>query len=118
MRRSSKDGAPGELRGLYFHPYRAVVADTVKYLMAASSDQDKTDRVRSKTRRVQFRIDRSGASWGLLAVAAALAIGAIGSGGLRWFDAALSGYLAGTLFAIFGTVYRYRVWLQRPPTAR
>ena len=86
--------------------------------MTTSSDHSDTNHVRSKPRRPGFRIDRSGALWGLLAVAAALAIGAIGSGGLRWYDAALSGYLVGTLFAIFGTVYRYRVWLQRPPTAR
>jgi nitrate reductase gamma subunit len=55
---------------------------------------------------------------GLLAVAVAVLIGFLGSGGLRWFDAALVGYLFGTLFAIFGTVYRYSVWLERPPTAR
>jgi len=36
----------------------------------------------------------------------------------RWFDAALVGYLFGTFFAIFGVVYRYLVWLRRPPTAR
>ncbi len=41
-----------------------------------------------------------------------------GSGGLRWFDAALAGYLVGVLMAVFATVYRYLVWLQRPPTAR
>jgi len=37
---------------------------------------------------------------------------------LRWFDAALVGYLFGTLFAVFAVVYRYLVWLRRPPTAR
>lgn len=63
-------------------------------------------------------LDRRGILWGLLAVGLALMLGALGSGGLRWFDAALAGYLLGTLFAIFGTVYRYVVWLQRPPTAR
>src|SRR4029453_4187214 len=62
-------------------------------------------------------LDRRGVAWGTCAVIAALALGALGSGGLRWFDAALAGYLLGTLFAIFGTVYRYCVWLQRPPTA-
>ncbi len=41
-----------------------------------------------------------------------------GSGNLRWFDAALVGYLFGTLFAIFAVVYRYLIWLRRPPTAR
>ena len=63
-------------------------------------------------------LDRRGLVWGALAVAVALVLGALGSGGLRWFDAALAGYLLGTLFAIFATVYRYSVWLQRPPTAR
>ena len=62
-------------------------------------------------------LDWGAVGWGLLAVAGALALVGLGSGGLRWFDAALVGYLFGTLFAIFGTVYRYRVWLRRPPTA-
>ncbi len=62
-------------------------------------------------------LDWGAVGWGLLAVVVALALVALGSGGLRWFDAALVGYLFGTLFAIFGTVYRYRVWLRRPPTA-
>jgi hypothetical protein len=34
-----------------------------------------------------------------------------------WFDAALIGYLSGTVFAVFGVVYRYAVWLRRPSTA-
>jgi hypothetical protein len=63
-------------------------------------------------------IDRRAASWGGVAVVVALAIAVLGSGNLRWFDAALVGYLFGTLFAIFAVVYRYIVWLQRPPTAR
>ena len=62
-------------------------------------------------------IDRRAATWGLLAVVVALAIAVLGSGNLRWFDAALVGYFFGTLFAIFAVVYRYLVWLQRPPTA-
>jgi hypothetical protein len=33
-----------------------------------------------------------------------------------WFDAALVGYLFGVVFAVFGVVYRYTVWLRRPPT--
>jgi hypothetical protein len=40
----------------------------------------------------------------------------IGSRRLQNFDPALTGYLIGTLFAVFGVVYRYSVWLQRPPT--
>ena len=62
-------------------------------------------------------IDRRAATWGVVAVLVAVAIAVLGSGNLRWFDAALVGYLFGTLFAIFGVVYRYLVWLRRPPTA-
>jgi hypothetical protein len=62
-------------------------------------------------------LDWQSVRWGLAAVAATLVLVFAGSGGLRWFDPALVGYLFGTLFAIFGTVYRYRVWLHRPPTA-
>jgi hypothetical protein len=46
-------------------------------------------------------------------VAVAVAVAVLGSGTLRWFDAALVGYLFGTLFAIFGVVYRFLVWLRR-----
>src|SRR5262245_745186 len=63
-------------------------------------------------------IDRRAATWGMVAVLVALAIAILGSGNLRWFDAALVGYFFGTLFAIFAVVYRYLVWLRRPPTAR
>lgn len=63
-------------------------------------------------------IDRRAATWGVLAVLVALAVAVLGSGNLRWFDAALVGYLFGTLFAIFAVVYRYLIWLRRPPTAR
>ena len=63
-------------------------------------------------------IDRRAATWGVLGVLVAIAIAVLGSGNLRWFDAALVGYLFGTLFAIFAIIYRYMIWLQRPPTAR
>jgi hypothetical protein len=63
-------------------------------------------------------IDRRAATWGLVAVLVAVAVAVLGSGNLRWFDAALVGYLFGTFFAIFGVVYRYLVWLRRPPTSR
>ncbi len=39
-----------------------------------------------------------------------------GSRKLQNFDAALIAYLFGTLFALFGIIYRYCIWLQRPPT--
>ena len=41
----------------------------------------------------------------------------LGSRRLSHFDAALVGYTFATLFATFGIVYRYAMWLQRPPTA-
>lgn len=40
-----------------------------------------------------------------------------GSRNLSHFDAALVGYTFAVLFATFGIVYRYTMWLQRPPTA-
>lgn len=48
----------------------------------------------------------------LLLVASILA----GSRNLENFDPALIAYLFGCIFACFGVVYRYSVWLQRPPT--
>ncbi|MCC6285485.1 MAG: MFS transporter [Phycisphaerales bacterium] len=42
---------------------------------------------------------------------------AVGSRNLAHFDAALVGYTFATLFAVFALVYRYSMWLQRPPTA-
>src|SRR4051812_22195521 len=47
-----------------------------------------------------------------------MALVILGSRNLQNFDAALIAYLFGTIFAWFGLVYRYAVWLQRPPTAR
>ena len=62
-------------------------------------------------------LDRRGVTWGLIAVAMVVAVTFVGSDQLVWFDAALVGYLFGTIFAVFGVVYRYAVWLRRPPTA-
>ncbi len=42
----------------------------------------------------------------------------LGSRKLQYFDAALIPYLFAVLFAAFGIVYRYSVWLDRPPTQK
>ncbi|MCB1031527.1 MAG: hypothetical protein KDA95_09320 [Acidimicrobiales bacterium] len=62
-------------------------------------------------------LDKRATTWGLIAVAVVVALTFFGSGQLVWFDAALIGYLFGVVFAVFGVVYRYAVWLRRPPTA-
>jgi hypothetical protein len=54
---------------------------------------------------------------GLAAALLAAALIAIGSRNLAHFDAALVGYTFATLFAVFAIVYRYSMWLSRPPTA-
>src|SRR5499433_828497 len=54
--------------------------------------------------------------WGLLIAGALASLIVLGSRNLREFDAALVGYTFATLFAAFGIVYRYAMWLQRPPT--
>ncbi|EYB67229.1 hypothetical protein DEIPH_ctg046orf0022 [Deinococcus phoenicis] len=40
----------------------------------------------------------------------------LGSQRFHGFDGALAGYCFATVFALFGVVYRYAVWLQRPAT--
>ena len=62
-------------------------------------------------------LDRKGVAWGLVGVTAVVALTIVGSDRLAWFDPALVGYLFGLIFAVFGVVYRYSVWLRRPPTA-
>jgi hypothetical protein len=52
-----------------------------------------------------------------VATAALAGLIVVGSRRLSHFDAALVGYTFATLFAAFGIVYRYSMWLQRPPTA-
>jgi hypothetical protein len=53
-------------------------------------------------------------------LAALLVIAAIffGSGRLDRFDTPLAAYAAATVFAAFAMVYRYTMWIQRPPTWR
>lgn len=52
--------------------------------------------------------------------ASALVIAGIffGSGALSRFDRPLAAYAAATVFAAFAIVYRYTMWVQRPPTWR
>lgn len=76
----------------------------------------RTERV-TQHRRTVAGLDLNATIWGLAAVALVLVGVYVGSDRLRWFDAALAGYLLGTLLAVFAVVYRYLVWLQRPPTA-
>ncbi len=61
-------------------------------------------------------LDRAAVVRAGVAVTAVLAVSYFGSARLTWFDPALIGYLFGTVFAVFGVVYRYTVWLRRPPT--
>jgi len=63
------------------------------------------------------QLDRHGLTWGIVGVVVVIALTFIGSDRLVWFDAALVGYLFGIVFAVFGVIYRYAVWLRRPPTA-
>jgi nitrate/nitrite transporter NarK len=66
------------------------------------------------TRRIVTRT--RAAAWGTLATMTLAAAIVIGSRNLQHFDAALVGYTFATLFATFGIVYRYAMWLERPPT--
>ena len=47
-----------------------------------------------------------------------LALIYVGSRGLRDFDSALAGYAVATVFATAAIVYRYTLWITRPPTWR
>jgi hypothetical protein len=75
------------------------------------------DRPRHRAARPQLAgLDRHGVLAGLTLVGVVLVLVYVGSEGLRWFDAALAGYLMGTLLAVFAVAYRYIVWIERPPT--
>lgn len=56
--------------------------------------------------------------WGVLATAILAVLIVVGSRNLSDFDAALVGYTFACLFSLFGVVYRYVVWLSKPPTRR
>lgn len=53
-----------------------------------------------------------------LAAAVLMVLIYVGSRGLRDFDSALIGYAVATIFATAAIVYRYTLWITRPPTWR
>jgi hypothetical protein len=55
---------------------------------------------------------------GLLAALGLMALIYIGSRGLKDFDSALIGYAVASIFTIVALVYRYTLWITRPPTWR
>ena len=65
--------------------------------------------------RIRYKL--RAAVWGALAAAMLAGAIVVGSRTLAHFDAALVAYTCACLFASFGIVYRYAMWLQRPPTA-
>ena len=54
--------------------------------------------------------------WATLWSGALLAAIVVGSRNLKYFDAALVVYTFAVVFATWGVVYHYNVWLQKPPT--
>jgi len=58
------------------------------------------------------------AVWGTAFTAVLAILIVAGSRTLQHFDAALVGYTFAVLFATFAIVYRYSMWLQRPPTRK
>lgn len=62
------------------------------------------------------QIDRKAALNGFIASLLLVAAIYFGSAKLRNFDPALIAYTSSVIFATFGIVYRYSVWLQKPPT--
>jgi len=54
--------------------------------------------------------------WGTFFTLILAALIIVGSRNLQHFDAALVGYTFAVLFSTFAIVYRYAMWLQRPPT--
>jgi hypothetical protein len=55
---------------------------------------------------------------GAIATVVLAALIVVGSRNLADFDSALIGYTFATLFMTFGIVYRYSVWLSKPPTRK
>lgn len=62
-------------------------------------------------------LDRRAVGAGLVAAFLLVAGILAGSRGMRYFDPALIIYASASVFAAFAIVYRYAVWLSKPPTA-
>jgi hypothetical protein len=62
------------------------------------------------------QLDRKAVLAGLLAAFLLIAGIYVGSGGMAYFDPALIVYASASVFAAFAIVYRYSVWLSKPPT--
>jgi NNP family nitrate/nitrite transporter-like MFS transporter len=58
---------------------------------------------------------RSGA-WATIGTGLLVAMIVVGSRNLQYFDAALVVYTFAVVFATWGVLYHYNVWLQKPPT--
>lgn len=61
-------------------------------------------------------LSKKGLISGLIGTSVLVLLVFIGSRRLLYFDAALTPYLYATIFAVFGSIYRYTVWVSRPPT--
>ena len=62
------------------------------------------------------QLDRKALRNGLAAALLLILLIYVGSNKLRHFDPALIAYTSASVFAMFAIVYRYSVWLQKPPT--
>ena len=64
-----------------------------------------------------FGLDRRALLWASGAALLNVIAVYFGSGRMARFDPALIAYTCACIFATFGVVYRYGVWLEKPPTA-
>ncbi|HET7755049.1 MAG TPA: hypothetical protein VFK85_14170 [Anaeromyxobacteraceae bacterium] len=73
---------------------------------------------RARRERRPSGVNLPAAGLALAAAAVLLVLIYVGSRGLRDFDSALVGYAVATVFALAAIVYRYALWITRPPTWR
>lgn len=70
------------------------------------------------TSRLALQLHWPSVVWAFLCTVILVILILVGSRNLADFDAALVGYTFACVFCLFGTVYRYSVWLSKPPTRR